>query len=214
MEIIKQCYYSDDEDLVKMGSYSLAEMYILKNEFIVEMSSVSEMSKDQAENILFMTMFYFKKDDYNSLAKDIICRFKQSKLDLEMPISSLFYDDLIDLARDKEFLIDIMSSGISQNTLHAFIHYLEEKSKSLIDFSTIIISMSNHLIENLSEGKSREYGIDDSLSKLVIGLYDETSGSSQANMKEITNFCLDLWDKMFEYQVGSARRLSQELMER
>ncbi|MGB4589322.1 MAG: hypothetical protein WBI17_08830 [Clostridiaceae bacterium] len=214
LEIIKQCYYSDDEDLVKMGSYSLAEMYILKNEFIDEMSRVSEMSKEQAESILFMTMLYFKKDDYNSLAKDIICRFKPSNIDLEMPISRLFYDDLIYLDRDKDFLIDIMSSVISQSTLHAFIHYLEEESKSLIDFSAIIISMSNHLIENLPKGKLRDYGIDDSLSKLVIGLYDETSGSSQANMKDITNTCLDLWDKMFEYQVGSARRLSQELMER
>lgn len=214
LEIIRKCYYSDDEELVKMGAHTLAEMYILKEEFTTEMSNVSEMSKEQAENVLLMVMLYFDKDEYNSLAKDIICKFKTSSLDLEMPISRLFYDNLINVHRDKEFLVDIMSSGISRRTLYAFIHYLEEESKSLIDFSDIIISMSDHLIKAISDGKDREYGLDDSLTKLVIGLYDETLGSSQGKLKEISNTCLDLWDKMFEYQIGSARRLSQEMMER
>lgn len=214
LEIIRKCYYSDDEELVKMGAHALVEMHILKNEFTTEMSNVSEMSKEQAENILFMVMLYFDKDEYNSLAKEIICKFKSSSLDLEMPISRLFYDKLISVDRDKEFLVDIMSSGISRRTLHAFIHYLEEESKSLIDFSDIIISMSYHLVETLSDGKDREYGLDDSLTKLVIGLYDETLGSNQGKLKEISSTCLDLWDKMFEHQIGSARRLSQEMMER
>lgn len=214
MEIIRKCYYSDDKELVKMGAYTLVEMHILKDEFITEISNVSEMTKEQAENVLFMVMLYFDKDEYNSLAKDIISKFKTSSLDLEMPISRLFYDKLINVARDREFLVDIMSSGISRRTLHAFIHYLEEESKSLIDFSDIIISMSYHLIETISDGKDREYGLDDSLTKLVIGLYDETFGSTQVQLKEILNTCLDLWDKMFEYQIGSARRLSQEMMER
>ncbi len=214
LAIIKRCYYSDDEDLVKIGAHCLAEMYILKAEFTDEISKLTEMSKVQAEEVLFMVMLYFNKCEYNSLAKDIISRFTSSNLDLEFPISRLFYDNLIELDRDKDFLIDIMSSDISRRTVHAFIHYLEEESKSLIGFSNIIISMSHHLIENIAEGKDRDYGIDDSLSKLVIGLYDETSGSTQANMKEISNACLDLWDKMFEYQIGSARRLSQEMMDR
>ena len=214
LEIIKKCYFSDDEELVKMGANCLAEMYILKEEFIIEMSNVSEMSKEQAENVLFMVMLYFDKDEYNSLAKDIICKFKTSSINLEMPISRLFYDNLINLERDKEFLVDIMSSEISRRTLHAFIHYLEEESKSLIDFRDIIISMSHHLIDSIANSKEREYGIDDTLSKLVIGLYDETSNSTQTELKEIASSCLDLWDKMFEYQIGSSRMLSQEMMER
>lgn len=214
LEIIKKCYFSDDEELVKKGAHCLAEMYILKDEFNAEMSNFNEMSKVQAEEVLFMVMLYFNKCEYNSLAKDIISRFKSSSLDLEMPISRLFFDNLIELDRDKDFLIDIMSLNISRGTLHAFINYLEEESKSLIDFRDIIISMSRHLIDNIVNSEDREYGIDDSLSKLVIGLYDETSNSTQLQLKGISSSCLDLWDKMFEYQIGSSRRLSQEMMER
>ncbi len=214
LEIIKKCYFSDDEELVKMGARCMAEMYILKDEFADEMSSVDKMSKVQAEELLFMVMLYFNKYEYNSIAKDIICRFKSSKLDLEMPISRLFYDNLIEPERDKDFLIDIMSSHVGRRTLCAFIYYLERESKSMIDFKDIIISMSYRLIESFADSPNREYGIEDAISKLVISLYDETSGSTQPDIRDISNAPLDLWDKMFEYQIGSARRLSQEMMER
>lgn len=57
-----------------------------------------------------------------------------------MPISRLFYDNLIDL--DRDFLIEIMSSGLSRRTLHAFVHYLEEESKSVVEYKDIILSMT------------------------------------------------------------------------
>jgi hypothetical protein len=212
--IIKKCYNSEDEDLIKVGSHALSEMFLHYNEFEEEMSDVINMNEEQANEILNMTILYFDKNEYNSLAKEIICRFKNSDLDLEMPISRLFFDNRINIERDKEFLIEIMSSSISRGTLHSFINYLEEEANSLVDFSDIIISMSNHLIESISNGIDREYGVDKSLSKLIIGLYDETAGSQKVKEKEISQNCLNLWDKMFEYQIGSVRRLSKEIMER
>lgn len=71
LKIIKSCYESDDEELIKMGAYCISEMYILKNEFALEMNNVDFMSRTQAEAILHIAIIYFKKDDYNSLAKKI-----------------------------------------------------------------------------------------------------------------------------------------------
>jgi hypothetical protein len=214
IRVIEKCYNSDDEDLVKMGAHCLAEMYILKNEFVAEMSDVDTMSMKQAEEILMMVMLYFNKDEYNELAKDIIYRFRNSELDLEMPISRLFYDDLINLERDEEFLLQIMNSKLSRRTVHAFIHYLEEESRSLIAFKNIIFAMSQSLITGNISSEERTWGIDDSVSKLIIGLYDEVSSSQQYEHKEISAKCLDVWDLMFENQIGSARTLSQEMMQR
>ncbi|WP_339363073.1 hypothetical protein [Vallitalea maricola] len=39
-------------------------------------------------------------------------------------------------------------------------------------------------------------------------------GSQQYEHKEISAKCLDVWDLMFENQIGSARTLSQEMMQR
>ncbi len=62
--------------------------------------------------------------------------------------------------------------------------------------------------------EERSWGIDDSGSKLIIGLYYEVSTSQQYEHKEISAKCLDVWDLMFENQIGSARTLSQEIMQR
>jgi hypothetical protein len=214
LKVIKKCYESEDKELIKMGAYCLSEMFILKNEFTDIINNVDTMSEAQAEAVLYMTTNYFNKEEFNSLAKDMICKFKESTLDLEMPISRLFYDNLIDLKRDKDFIIEIMNSGLSGRTVHAFVHYLEEESKSIVDYKDIILSMSYHLIENSYSKDEVFWGIEDEISKLIIGLYDETSGSSLPEIKDIAKECLNIWDLMFEKQIGPIRSLSQKLMER
>lgn len=214
LNVIKKSYNSKDKELIKMGAYCLSEMYILKNEFTDIINNVDIMNETQAEAVLHMTINYFKLDEYNALAKDMICEFKASTLDLEMPISRLFYDNLIDLKRDKDFLIEIMNSGLSRRTVHAFVHYLEEESKSVVDYKDIILSMSYHLIKNSYSKDEGIWGIEDEISKLIIGLYDETSGSPLPEIKDISKECLDIWDLMFERQIGPIRSLSQKLMER
>ncbi|WP_248929840.1 hypothetical protein [Paenibacillus hamazuiensis] len=214
LKIIKQCYDSEDKELIKRGAHCLSEMFILKNEFVDEMTNVDTMSQLQAEEILYMVMLYFNKEEYNTLVKNIIRKFKTSTLDLEMPISRLFYDDLINLERDKDFLIEIMGSDLSRRTLHAFVHYLEKESKSVIEYKDIILSMSRHLIQNDTKKYEGVWGIQDEISKLVIGLYDETSGDTRPELKFIAQECLDIWDLMFEKQIGPVRRLSQQMMER
>lgn len=214
LRVIKKCYESEDKELIKMGAYCLSEMFILKNEFADVIDNTNTMSKIQAEAVLHMSIIYFNKVEFNSLAKNMIRKFKTSKLDLEIPISRLFYDNLIDLERDKDFLIEIMSSGLSRRTLHAFVHYLEEESKSVVDYKDIILSMSYHLIIDGCDRDEGVWGIQDEISKLVIGLYDETVGSQLPEIKNIAGECLDIWDLMFEKQIGPIRQLSQKLMER
>ena len=214
LKIIKKCYESEDENLIKMGAYCLSEMFIQKNEFADIVSNLDSMSETQANAVLHMAIIYFNKDEFNTLAKSMIRKFKTSTLDLEMPISRLFYDDLIDLERDRDFLIEIMDSGLSRRTVHAFVHYLEEESKSVVQYKDIILSMSYHLINSGCGKDEGIWGVEDEVSKLVIGLYDETSGSSLPEMKKNAEECLDIWDLMFEKQIGPIRFLSQKLMER
>lgn len=59
-----------------------------------------------------------------------------------------------------------------------------------------------------------QWGIEDEISKLIISLYDETVNSGKMADKHIADKCLDLWDIMFERQLGSVREVSRKLMER
>lgn len=58
------------------------------------------------------------------------------------------------------------------------------------------------------------WGIENNISKLIIGLYDETVASTDPQLKETASRCLDIWDLTYEKQIGSIRQLSQEILER
>ena len=214
LEIIKKCYESEDEKLIEMGAYCLAEMFIRNNEFVDVMNNVNEMSEIQAKSVLQMTIVYFNDDEFNSLVKDIILKFKISSLNVAMPILKLLYDNLINLERDKDFLIEILSSNLGHTIVHEFIDYLKEESKSVVDYKDIILSTSYDLVERGYGKNEGIWGIENEIAKLIIGLYDETSGSQIPEMKNIANECLDIWDLMYEKQIGQIRLLSQKLMDR
>lgn len=94
--------------------------------------------------------------------------------------------------------------------MYAFVQYLEEESKSVIEYKDVVLSMSRHLINNQTDNLQGLWGVQDELSKLIIGLYDETSGSNNPNLKMISRECLDIWDMMFEKQIGPIRQLSRD----
>ena len=52
------------------------------------------------------------------------------------------------------------------------------------------------------------------LSKIVIALYDECAGSENPEDIKYAEQCMDIWDTMFERQLGYTRMLSKELMDR
>ena len=147
------------------------------------------------------------------MVKQIILKFKKSSLNIEHTISRLFYDNLVDLDRDKDFLTEIVGSDLSRKLVHSFVRYLENESKSIIDFEEIILSMGTNIVQ--FRDKNNDYwGVEDEISKLIIGLYDETTNLKSPKMKAISDKCLDLWDLMYENQIGSIRNLSQKIMDR
>lgn len=65
-----------------------------------------------------------------------------------------------------------------------------------------------------TEELRNQWGIEDEISKLIISLYDETANSEKRADKQISEKYLELWDIMFEKQLGSVRETSRKLMER
>ena len=61
---------------------------------------------------------------------------------------------------------------------------------------------------------AKQWGIENDISKLIIALYDECVNSERECDKQIAEMCLELWDIMFEKQIGRIQELSRKLMER
>jgi len=213
LSIILKCFYSDDEDLIKMGGYCVSEMFIQKGEFKEIVYDLENLSEIQIKSILEMALLYFDREE-NELVKDLILKYRNSKHNLEFPLSRLFFNNLINLERDKNFLVELMDSNISRRTIHAFTNYLEENSKSILEFKDIILSMSYSLLEKQEENSGDYWGVSDELSKLIVGLYDEVYELQDDNSRCILQQCLDIWDLMFENQIGSARALSKQILDK
>lgn len=88
--IILKCFYEEDKDLMKMGAYTLAEMYIVKNRFTEVIENVESLNQEQVKYILEMVIIYFNNKEYNELAKRLIIKYIKLDLDLEFPISGIF----------------------------------------------------------------------------------------------------------------------------
>ena len=50
------------------------------------------------------------------------------------------------------------------------------------------------------------------ISRLIIGLYDEATSNKTSKYKDIANKCLDIWDLMYEKNLGIARTLANQIM--
>ena len=141
-------------------------------------------------------------------------KYVKLDLDLEFPISRIFYDNLIDIERDEEFLKHLVSFKSSKKIVSAFVRYLEKSNKSIIAYKDVIFAMSYKIIENNVDSVDYIYGINEGVSKLIIGLYDESSQEKNEEMNAIANECLCIWDLMFEKRIGAARILTTKMLDR
>lgn len=214
IDIIEKCFESEDKQLVEIGGYAVCGFYIHHNEFETIVMSVESRSEEQIRAILDMAVIYLKDNDYREVAKDIILTYKSVNMDLEFPLSKMFYDKYVDIKNDREFLHEFMKTKASRRTVRDFVHYLEENAVSIVDYADIIIQLCENILQMEIETLRKQWGIEDEISKLIISLYDETANSSSMTDKQIADKCLDLWDIMFKRQLGSVREVSRKLMER
>lgn len=210
LKVVLDCFNSDDKRLIEVGGNALCEFHLRHDEFADIIAQADTLNEEQIKAILHMAIIYLGQEIYREKAKSIILNLKNTEVDVEFPLSRMFYDNLVDADRDSEFLIEIMKSNVNRRTVHAFVHYLEENAYSINDYASIIISLCENILSLDAKEISNRWGIEDNISKLIISLYDECVEAE----KDIAEKCLDLWDIMFEKQIGQVRRLSRELMER
>lgn len=178
------------------------------------MFHVETLTEEQIKAILEMAIIYLDIGDYRECAKAIILKFVNCNLDLEFPLVRIFSKEYIKLEDDKKFLQEIWGSKASKKIVRSFTHYLEENALSILDYADIIIELCENILWMEMEELRNQWGIEDEISKLIITLYDETANSVKETDRKTAEKCLELWDIMFERQLGSVREISRKLMER
>lgn len=213
IDIVQRCFESEDEILIEIGGYTACKLYMQYTEFKEVILACDFNSEEQVKAILDMAITYLKVDSYQEKAKNIILAYKNIDKDMNFPLSRIFYDNLVDAKQDRIFIKEFIESKAGRRQINAFIRYLEKNAISLIDYADIILELCKNILQMKSEELQSQWGIEMEVSKLIISLYDETTNSTISG-KKIADKCLELWDIMFEKQLGSVREISRKLMER
>ena len=213
LEIIRRAYFFDDKDVKQVGAWSVAEVCITKGEFNDLITNFQVMDEVQEECIVTMIENYFDRIEYNEKCKNIMLEFSRNNRNVEDFVNSILMRKKIDIERDKEFLIEMVRNSFGRRTIHNILRYIEENALSIIDFSEIILEILNSYIYG-EKDNSLPYFYGNELSKLVVALYDETEGKSDPKIISISEECLNIWDKMFEKQIGMIKQLSRDISDR
>lgn len=216
LDLILRCYHSKDNHLKKIGSHCISEFYILYNEFNDVILDLDDMDIIQLREIINLSLLYFNLDAHNEKIKLIVNTLSENKNKERINISRLFKNNIINLERDKDFLISIMKSGVTNQSADDFIRYIFNSNYPVYYYEEIVINLCDELIYSLRTEDIHDYQKEDILGRLTIKLYDEATRNITISpqMRNLAMKSLDIWDNLFEYQVSSVRQLTKEMLNR
>ncbi len=210
VEIIKSNIYNSSERIRKICSYVLAEIYINYGELKELIENIPD-DKIVKDSVFEMYTLYFRENLHKEELKPLIINMiKIEKLD-SVHIYRILKKDCIDLKDDREFLLQLCDSKNTKKYLRAFIKYVEENAINLLDYKDFIIELAQGCIKEATSRDDYEYEFDlDDLSKIVVKLFDESNGKK--NEEATKEKCMDIWDEMFEKNIGSIMNISKDIM--
>lgn len=204
--LLQLAFDSKDTLLVKNSSSLITEIYLNKGDME---STVYSGSGLQAEGICQMAINYLKVKNHEEKSKRIILHYLSKNVtNLEKILPQIFRDDLLDIKKDKDLILNLLTSEYRDKLYYHFLESLE-KQESISDYENIIFEIVCNIVSKTNELKLEPYyyrRIEEYLSRLMMQLYDKHMGD------DIADRCLDIIDQMFENEFGSSRTLIEELM--
>lgn len=205
-DIIENINKYRDGEFKKNIGHLVVDLYILYDYKSKHLHSIGN-NKLLYEGITEMLICYYQNNKYK--VKPLLLEINRVDDTYNHFIGRIFYDNLIDIKEDKDFLIQLVTSPYTKNIVSPFLHYINENNINLIEFKQPIILLSKNTLEHDTDSYDSEYNINE-LIKTVIKLYDEVSNKSNEN--DTKESCMDIWDLMFENGIGNIREISKNII--
>lgn len=129
------------------------------------------------------------------------------KLDIFKGISQLFSKKLIVLGRDTEFVNIIFSGGVSRALLHQFIDFIKDNKYKVSEIYDLFIKTVKFIIQHHDE--TEFVYVSASLDELLAYVYELSCKEGHFDGQQQ---CLDFWDDMYKYQMGSIREITDQMI--
>ena len=147
--LLEMAFFSSDKRLIQISGYAIAEIYLQYDAFENILNQIDRLNKEQADALLVMFIGYLEREEYNSKVKAVLYKFLGSEIgmELEHTWASVFYDERVELKRDKKFLRKLMASDVGGELLYVFMDYLK-KGQKLSDYAEIIIDTGKSMFQD------------------------------------------------------------------
>lgn len=213
IEAINKAMKTKDKRLLRVSGHSISELYMIYDEFDDILERYIHAEKLLRQAILEMIIIYFGLNKYKIKAKKILMKIIEIEiyLDNDFLWARLFRNEILDAKDDSDLIKKILYSKLNKNVLMYFSDFIR-KQGNLKDYSDLIIESGVSIFGENQKNPKQLWGQEVEISKLIIGLYDITSVSSLEKDKSIARKCLDIWDKMYECNVGVARMFTNQMM--
>jgi hypothetical protein len=208
-KIVISMIKSKNNEISKLGSEMVGVFWIFHDLFTKEVSLCCKGSAAQKQGIVKAAVSQICVEKYAERCEELLRPFIINfDPDVIKEMSDLFKHDLINFKKHIELILKYIKSPYFKEK-DLIIHQLNRYTGSLIDFSNIILNICEEISEKHSSKTrdiSSEYSyIATELSRLLLRLY----GESTEVRRDISNECLDMWDKFFEKRIGSIRELTK-----
>lgn len=204
---------SEEDNILQIAGFCIAELYMLHDDFKEYIENYSALKESVRKNILYMTINYFSIPKFRKKAKYLLLQFIETKPEGsdEFQWRRLFRDNLLNVEEDRDLIELLMSSGIKKKLLENVLEYLDI-NRARKKYATQILKACENIIETNNTDYSYYWGLETTLVKIIIGLYDEVKGSSSAEDQKIASLCLAMWDLMYQKDFGYAKEITNKFM--
>lgn len=212
-DVINKCMQDGEKTLVAEAGYSIVELYMIYNSFVDLMRDPSNINERLRKYIIDMLIVYLGVEKYREKAKTALCVFATLEADAEDEYSwsEIFENDKVDIDTDSQFISCILKSKTGRRLINQFSDYIS-RHHCTNKFSRELLNMCKAAIA-MDFDVNMYWGIGDTVAKTIIGLYYNNVEASSEDQKAIVSECLNIWDLMYEKNIGTARQLTNELLE-
>ena len=205
-EIILKCFFSQDDLLIETGGHLVADLFVVYGVYDELLKNCHSFSEKQTRAVIWRLIRYFEAEEFREKAKEGLLCFLPLSRPAEQSFGSLFHESYLDAQRDEAFILRLIESEHSGRLLRSWFDFLSNSRDSLLPFGGLILAECRKRIEDERDGASY------SVPEIILRLYDEASKNENAEMRNISTACLDLWDELYEKDIGSIRSLTRQMM--
>lgn len=157
-----------------------------------------KLTNKQVDKVCHQAAFSFNQEEYHEASKEVLEHYLDIDDNEINAFGRLFYDRCINIDRDEDFLLKLMSSKQSLHQLHAFLEFVEKQDRDISKYVNVLKIITEHI--SIDKDTWDRHMLLDDLIKCIVKLFDK----NKYNVS-IKNHCLDMWDNLYRESLTAMR---------